>query len=129
MLPRLDAIGIEMMGVGEQERIMYLPVMQMLESMGLPMLNGLLSMPLNEPDQGAQMENAKELLGNLPEGITHFVLHPSIDTPELRAIASDWESRVANYRVFMSDALKTFLQQEDIKSIGYRQIRTAMRNG
>ena len=118
-----------MMGVGDQERIMYLPVMQMLESMGLPMLNGLLSMPLNEPDQGAQMENAKELLGNLPEGITHFVLHPSIDTPELRAIASDWESRVANYRVFMSDALKTFLQQEDIKSIGYRQIRTAMRNG
>jgi predicted glycoside hydrolase/deacetylase ChbG (UPF0249 family) len=128
MLPRLDAIGIEMMGVGEQERIMYLPVMQMLESMGLPMLNGLLSMPLNEPDQSAQMENAKELLGNLPEGITHFVLHPSIDTPELRAIAADWESRVANYRVFMSDALKSFLEREDLKLIGYRAIRDVMRN-
>jgi predicted glycoside hydrolase/deacetylase ChbG (UPF0249 family) len=129
MLPRLDAIGIEMMGVGEQERIMYMPVMQMLESMGLPMLNGLLSMPLNEPNQSTQMENAKELLGNLPEGITHFVLHPSIDTPELRAIAADWESRVSNYKVFMSDALKAFLEREDLKLIGYRQIRTAMRNG
>ena len=92
-------------------------------------INGLLSMPLNEPDQSTQMENAKELLGNLPEGITHFVLHPSIDTPELRAIAADWESRVSNYRVFMSDALKTFLEHEDLKLIGYRQIRTAMRNG
>jgi hypothetical protein len=128
MLPRLDAKGIEMMGVGEQERIMYIPIMQMLESMGLPMLSGLLSMPLNEPNEAAQMETAKELLGNLPEGITHFVLHPSIDTPELRAIAPDWESRVANYNIFMSDALKMFLEREEFKLIGYRPIRAAMRN-
>jgi len=129
MLPRLDAVGIEMMGVGEQERIMYAPIMQALESLGLPMLNGLLSMPLNEPDPSKQMETAKELLGNLPAGITHFVLHPSIDTPELRAIAPDWESRVANYNVFMRDGLKTFLENEDIRLIGYRAIRDAMRQG
>jgi predicted glycoside hydrolase/deacetylase ChbG (UPF0249 family) len=129
MLPRLTAKGIEMMGVGEQERLAYLPVMQMLESMGLPMLDGLFSMPLNEPNASAQMETAKDLLGNLPEGITHFVLHPSIDTPELRAIAPDWESRVANYNVFRSDALKQFIEREDFKLIGYRQIRTAMRMG
>jgi chitin disaccharide deacetylase len=129
MLPRLDARGIEMMGVGEQERIIYLPVMQMLESMGLPMLDGLLSMPLNEPNESTQMETAKELLGNVPEGITHFVLHPSIDTPELRAIAGDWESRVANYKVFMSDELKKFIESENFKLIGYRHIRDAMRGG
>jgi len=129
MLPRLNARGVEMMGVGEQERILYMPIMQMLESMGLPMLNGLLSMPLNEPSEPAQMEVAKKLIGDLPEGITHFVLHPSIDTPELRAVASDWESRVANYNVFMRDALKMMLEREAIKFIGYRHIRTAMRNG
>lgn len=129
MLPRLDAVGIEMMGVGEQERVTYLPIMQVLESMGLPMLDGLLSMPLNEPSQSTQMETARELLGNLPEGITHFVLHPSIDTLELRAIAPDWESRVANYNVFMSDELKMFIENEDIRMIGYRVIREAMRKG
>jgi chitin disaccharide deacetylase len=129
MVPRLNARGVEMMGVGEQERIMYMPIVQMLESMGLPMLNGLLSMPLNEPSEPAQMEVAKKLIGDLPEGITHFVLHPSIDTPELRAVASDWESRVANYNVFMRDALKMMLEREAIKLIGYRHIRTAMRNG
>ena len=128
MLPRLDAKGIEMMGMGEPERMMYMPIMQMLESMGLPMLDGLLSMPLNEPNESTQMETAKELLGTLPEGITHFVLHPSVDTPELRAIARDWESRVANYNVFMSDELKKFLEREDFKLMGYRQIRDAMRN-
>jgi predicted glycoside hydrolase/deacetylase ChbG (UPF0249 family) len=129
MLPRLDAQGIETMGVGEQERVMYMPIMQALESMGIPMLDGLLSMPLNEPNPSTQMEIAKELLGNLPDGITHFILHPSMDTPELRAIAPDWESRVANYNVFMSDALKTFVEGEGIRLIGYRPIRDAMRQG
>jgi predicted glycoside hydrolase/deacetylase ChbG (UPF0249 family) len=128
MLPRLTAKGIEMMGMGEPERMAYMPVMQMLESIGIPMLDGLLSMPLNEPSESVQMGIAKELLGNLPEGITHFVLHPSIDTPELRAIAPDWESRVANYNVFMSEELKTFLEREDFKRIGYRAIRQALRN-
>lgn len=128
MLPRLDARGIEMMGVGEQERIAYMPVMQMLESLGLPLLDGLLAMPLNEPDAAKQLETAKELLGDLPQGITHFILHPSVDTPELRALAPDWESRVANYRVFMSDELKTFLEGQDLKLIGYRAIRKALRS-
>ena len=93
------------------------------------MLEGLFGMPLNEPDPDKQMEIARQLLGDLPVGITHFILHPSIDTAELRSIAPDWESRVANYNVFMSDELRHVIESEDIKSIGYRQIRDAMRNG
>jgi hypothetical protein len=85
-------------------------------------------MPLDEPSEQVQMEMAKDLLGDLPVGITHFVLHPSIDTAELRSIAPDWQSRVANYNVFMSDELKKFLESEDIKPIGYRELRNAIRN-
>jgi hypothetical protein len=85
-------------------------------------------MPLDEPDGSRQMEIARNLLGNLPVGITHFILHPSLDTAELRAIAPDWESRVANYNTFMSDELKKFIEREDIKPIGYRPIRNTMRN-
>jgi predicted glycoside hydrolase/deacetylase ChbG (UPF0249 family) len=129
LLPRLTAKGIEMMGLGEQERLAYAPIMDALESLGIPMMDGLLSMPLNEPNEQNQMEMAKELLGSLPIGITHFVLHPSIDTAELRSIAPDWESRVANYKVFMSDELKKFFESEDIKLIGYRPVRDAMRKG
>jgi hypothetical protein len=126
MLPRTDAKGIDMMGISANELQAYEPVMQQLEKMGVPMLEGLVSMPLNEPN--GQMEIAKDLLGNLPIGITHFILHPSIDTVELRSICPDWESRVANYNTFMSDELKKFIESEDIKSIGYRQIRNAIRN-
>jgi chitin disaccharide deacetylase len=127
LLPRMDAQGIEMTGVSAEEMVAYAPVIEQLERMGLIMMDGLLAMPLDQPD--GEMEIAKELLGNLPVGITHFILHPSIDTAELRALAPDWESRVANYNVFMSDELKKFIEREEIKLIGYRAIRDALRNG
>jgi hypothetical protein len=128
MLPRVDAKGMEMVEMSATERQAYEPVMQQLEKIGVPMLDGILSMPLDEPDGRKQMAVAKDLLGNLPVGITHFIFHPSIDTPELRAIAPDWESRVANYNTFMSDELKQFIESEDIKPIGYRRIRNTMSN-
>jgi predicted glycoside hydrolase/deacetylase ChbG (UPF0249 family) len=128
MLPRLDAKGVDIMGLSENERKAYEPIMRMLLQGGILMLEGILSMPLDEPNPDKQMEIAKDLLGNLPMGITHFILHPSIDTAELRSIAPDWESRIANYNTFMSDELKKFIESEDIKLIGYRQIRNAMRS-
>jgi len=127
MLPRMDAKGMDIMGMSEQERQAYTPILQQIENLDVPMLNGLLSMPLDEPSEQIQMETAKKLLGNLPMGITHFILHPSLDTVELRSIAPDWESRVSNYNVFMSDALKNFIESEDIILIGYRALRDAMR--
>jgi len=126
MLPRLDAMGIEVMGIREADRVAYAPIMEMLEGIGVPTLNGIVSMPLDQPN--GQMEVAKQLLGNLPVGITHFILHPSIDTPELRNICPDWQARVANYSAFMSDELKKFMESENINLIGYRQIRNAMRS-
>src|SRR5512147_1703745 len=126
MLPRMDAKGMDMVELSPEEKHLYEPLIQQFEKMGIPMLDGIVSMPLDQPT--GQMEIAKDLLGNLPVGITHFIFHPSIDTVELRSIAPDWESRVTNYNTFMSDELKKFIEGEDIKPIGYRQIRNAMRN-
>lgn len=124
-LPRLNAVGINLMGVDDEARVRYAPVMEAMENTGVPMMDGVLGMPLEHGDD--HVEVAKKLLGELPVGITHFILHPSIDTPELRAIAPDWRARVANYNAFMSDELKMFVEKEDIKVIGYRAIRNAMR--
>src|SRR6476620_5745804 len=129
MLPRMDAQGMDIMGLSAEEKRLYEPLMRQFEKMDIPMLNGLLGMPLDQPDPDRQMGIAKDLLGNLPVGISHFIFHPSIDTAELRSIAPDWESRVANYNTFMSDELKKFIESEDIHLIGYRQIRDAMRKG
>ena len=125
MLPRLTAKGIDMLGMSEEELTAYAPIMETLENLGVPMVDGILAMPLEHGNDHIGV--AKKLLAELPVGITHFILHPSIDTPELRAICPDWEARVANYNAFMSDELKDHIQSEDIKLIGYRQIRQAMR--
>ena len=129
MLPRMDAQGMDIMGLSPEEKRLYEPLMRQFENMGIPMMNGLVGLPLDQPDPDRQMEIARDLLGNLPLGITHFIFHPSIDTAELRSIAPDWESRVTNYNIFMSDELKKFIADEDIHLIGYRQIRDAMRKG
>ena len=89
------------------------------------MVDAILGMPLEHGDDHIGV--AKNLLGEAPVGVTHFILHPSIDTAELRSIAPDWPARVANYNAFMSDELKLFIESEDIRLIGYRQIREAMR--
>ena len=126
MLPRTNAKGIEMMGASSEELMIYEPIMAQLESMGIPTLEGIVAMPLDHAEGHTGL--AKKLLSELPVGITHFILHPSIDTPELRAICPDWPARVANYNAFMSDELKKFIESENIKLIGYRQIRNAMKN-
>ena len=124
LLQRPISQGIWLMGASEQEKIV--PILQQLEEMGIPLVDGIFSMPLEHGDNHISV--AKKLLSEVPVGITHFILHPSIDTTELRAIAPDWRARVANYQAFMSDELKTFIESEDIKLIGYRALKDAMRS-
>jgi predicted glycoside hydrolase/deacetylase ChbG (UPF0249 family) len=126
MLPRASVKGYESMGIREDELAQFVPLLHQFELVGVPMLDGLFSMPLY--DERDHIGAAKKLLSAMPVGISHFILHPAVDTPELRAICSDWPSRVANYNAFMSDEIKDFLKNSGIKLIGYRQIRNAMRN-
>jgi predicted glycoside hydrolase/deacetylase ChbG (UPF0249 family) len=125
MLPRVNTQGLASMGIHESEFAGFAPILQQIESMGIPTVDGLFSMPLH--DEKDHISIAKKLLGEIPVGITHFILHPSIDTPELRAVCSDWPARVANYNAFLSQELKDFIKGSDLKLIGYRQIRDAMR--
>jgi len=63
----------------------------------------------------------------LPVGITHFFMHAAQDTPELRAIAPDWEIRVADYQAFLSGELRDFIRNQGIHIIGNRVLRDLMR--
>ncbi|MBI5840388.1 MAG: polysaccharide deacetylase family protein [Chloroflexi bacterium] len=125
MLPRASAQGFAMMGVDEEALAAYTPILAQLEAQGAPMLDGLFSMPLEHDNDHIGI--AKKLLSEAPAGITHFILHPSADTPELRAICPDWRARVANYNAFMNNELKQFIKDSGIQLIGYHAIRDAMR--
>src|SRR5689334_16775953 len=73
MLPRMDAEGMHNM-MSNEEAATYTTIMQQLESMGTPMLEGITSLPLEHGNDHIGI--AKKLLNELPAGITHFILHP-----------------------------------------------------
>lgn len=121
-LPRLDEAGwmaTERMDAAAAAQAAGL--VQMMEDAGFPLVDAMDGMPLDQPE--GQLELAKRKLAALPAGITHFIIHPSKDTPELAAITTDAPSRVANFNTFMMEELKTFLREQGIHPIGYRQLK------
>ena len=126
LLPRASATGFWMIDSGETGPEVYQPILEQFEAEGLPMVDALDGMPLEHDEDHLGL--AKKLLSELPAGVTHFMLHPSIDTPELRAIAPDWRARVANYQAFINPELRTFIRNCGIQVIGYRALRAALRS-
>ncbi len=105
---------------GEQMSTLARGQARELESDGWPLLDHVFAMPLNRPDD--RVDLAKHALDALPPGITHFVLHPAVNTPELRAITGDWPSRVADYRAFTSRELQAHVRRSGLHVIGYRAL-------
>jgi predicted glycoside hydrolase/deacetylase ChbG (UPF0249 family) len=94
---------------------------QQLEADDVPLLDNIAMMPLDAPDN--RIDQAKRMFESLPPGLTHFIIHPAHDTPELRAIAADWPSRVADYQAFMSAELRAHIRSIGIQVIGYHALQ------
>jgi predicted glycoside hydrolase/deacetylase ChbG (UPF0249 family) len=125
MVPRLDEAGWRKEGLDAQAAALAAQVVQQLEAQGLPLFDHVGMMPLDE--SANRVETAKKMFDSLPPGLTHFLLHPSQDTPELRAITPDWPSRVADYQAFTSPELRDYVRNSSIQVIGYRALRDLMR--
>jgi chitin disaccharide deacetylase len=69
-----------------------------------------------------------EAIASLGPGVTEAYLHPAVASPELEAMAGDWEERVDDYRLLVDDeVLGAALAEAGISLIGYRQLRDLMR--
>jgi predicted glycoside hydrolase/deacetylase ChbG (UPF0249 family) len=68
-----------------------------------------------------------DVFDRLPPGLTCVLLHPAIDTPEIRSITGDWRGRVADFEAFRRPSLRDHLRDLGIYLISYRPIRDAMR--
>jgi predicted glycoside hydrolase/deacetylase ChbG (UPF0249 family) len=123
---RLDVDGWQELGVDASTAVIAMQLMSQLEEQGFPLLDrAVQELPLDQPQN--RIETAKRAFDALPPGLTHFILHPSKDTPELRAITPDWEARVADYVAFLSPELRDHVQDSGIHVIGYRALRNLLR--
>ncbi len=71
-----------------------------------------------------------DAIGLLQPGVTEAYLHPAVDSPELEAMATDWEARVDDHRLLVHDPeLRVALDDAGVTLIGYRPLRDLMRTG
>lgn len=125
MLVRLDEAGWRAQGLDAETAAFAARTVEQMEAQGLPMLDNISMLPLDQPNN--RFEAAKRAMAALPAGITHFIIHPAIDTPEVRAITPDAPSRIADYRTFTSKEMKAYVHNAGIHVIGYRPVRALMR--
>lgn len=121
MMFRMDEQGWRNIGLDENSAKTIAAVVTQLEEMQFPLLDNLLSMDLDDPEN--RLEKAKETLTKLPPGITHFIIHPTIDSQEIRDITPDWKCRVGDYNLFRDKTILKFIDHLGIHRIGYRDLQ------
>ncbi|MBV8161660.1 MAG: polysaccharide deacetylase family protein [Acidimicrobiia bacterium] len=111
------------------------PVIAGWEERGLPVFDHLREMPAGVgvgagTGGGASgLDVTARLFEELPAGLTYLITHPARDTPELRAVASDWCQRVGDYTTFADDELAARITRAGVQMIGWRPLRELVRRG
>jgi predicted glycoside hydrolase/deacetylase ChbG (UPF0249 family) len=124
MMFRLDERGWLELGADADTAGMGVQLVAALEVQGVPLIDHIGGLELDRaktPEE--RIAYAKESFGALKPGITHFIIHPTRDTPEIRAISSDWQCRVADYEAFRSEELRSYIRNQGIHIIGYRELK------
>ena len=71
-----------------------------------------------------------DAIPRLGPGVTEAYLHPAVDSPELEAMATDWEARVDDHRLLVHDpACEVAIEDAGVTLIGYRPLSDLMRSG
>ena len=122
LYPRLDEIGFQQLGMDQEIASIAASYVNHLEESVIPLVDYVSGLNLDQPLN--RLEQAKQVLSTLPAGITHFIIHPSKDTPELRAITPDWQCRVADYQTFMDENLFKYIHDIGLHIIGYQFLKT-----
>ncbi len=126
MLPRLNEDQIVHDWDIDRERAVELVRMiAVIEAQGMPFLDHIVGMPLNQPEN--RLEQLLAAYDALQPGITHFIIHPSTDTPEARAAYPDLPARIGDYQTHLDEHIRDHLKQRGILTLGYRQLRDLMR--
>lgn len=124
MIFRFDQAGYRALGMDPATAAAAHHMIEEQESNRLPLLDHMAGMPLDTPQD--RMERTKQAFAALEPGLTHFIIHPSVDTPELRAITPDWACRASDYQDFLNTDLLATLSHLGIHVIGYRALQEVM---
>jgi chitin disaccharide deacetylase len=116
------ALPLGLLGAAAEPNVGF-PVRRLASEAGILFCDRFVTLPAP-----ATRQSFLDLLAGLPRGLTELALHPAIDTPELRAITSEWSSRVADHELAVSNHnLEQMVTEAGVTLLGYRPLRDAMR--
>lgn len=115
---------IERPAFGSAEIDAYYRVIDEAERDGVPLFESWVDLPLNEPPE-RRIETGRRVLDGLPPGVSALLFHPVVDTPEVRAISSDWPARVADFELLRSEEWARAMEAAGVQVVGMRAIRDA----
>jgi predicted glycoside hydrolase/deacetylase ChbG (UPF0249 family) len=118
-----EACGLDAEAVAQAGRMVR--EFEAREGLRAVVFDKLVGMGLRDPED--RVAHAKKVLDSLPRGLTHFLIHPAQDTPELRALTRDWRARVADFEAFTSRELLEHVKHSGVQVVGYRALRDALR--
>jgi predicted glycoside hydrolase/deacetylase ChbG (UPF0249 family) len=124
LFPRQDEAGFRRLGMDAEIASIAAGFVHYLEEQGLPLVDHAAGLDLDKPKD--RLEQAKQAMSELPAGITHFIIHPSKETPELIAITPDWQSRVADYNTFKDEKLRQYIKDIGVQIIGYKTLKNLL---
>ena len=106
------------------ERVIGFPFRRLAAEEGVVFPDHLLAVP----GVGSRRLLEKALF-DLKPGVTEILLHPALDTAELRALAPDWAARVDDHDLLLNDqALPAMAQRAGVELIGYLELRQLMQS-
>ncbi|MGW4410346.1 polysaccharide deacetylase family protein [Nonomuraea sp. NPDC004702] len=125
-LPR----SLEGTGAPEELEPVARALAAMADEAGVVILDRLWSLPFQQSD-GEDYDSLKKdmigLLGSLRPGVTEIYIHPFEDTDELRAIMPGAAKRGWELALFTDPDVREVLDGEDVKLIGWLDLRAAQR--
>jgi chitin disaccharide deacetylase len=92
---------------------------------GMPLFDYFDALSLSDPTN--RLEQARQMLAETPAGLSALVFHPVRDSAEVRAMAWDWECRVADHALYSNPEFRQVIADSGVHVIGYRKLRDAMR--
>jgi len=106
------------------ERVVGFPFRRLAEEEGVVFTDHFVLCPV-----GARRRIERALF-DLRPGVTEVLLHPGIDTDELRTACDDWSGRVEDHAFLCSDpSLRNLLDRAGVHLIGFRELRNLQRAG
>lgn len=124
---RLDEAQYRARGYDVETAVFLAQSTQQLEAQGFPLFDSIQMMPLHEKHTyDERLDHAEHLINALPPGLHYFIIHPSEDSPELRALTVNWPARVGDLRLFLDDKWGRAISQSGIETIGFGRLKTLL---